>query len=108
MKELAGLINGKFVSDITGKVQTIVMTDRETGQVYRGNGIVIYRPNHIHGNAPVFLSRNGCNYEFGGKLISYTFNEKFKSWDYSKMDIECDMKNDAMIDRKYAQDNCII
>ena len=109
METYDALINGDIVEDITGSVQTIELKDKNTGDVvYRCNGIVIRRSNHINGNAAIFLSRNGVGYGFGRKIISYTINERFKSWDYAKYDIEADFDNTVYFDQKHLRDLCVL
>lgn len=88
MKNSKSLLNiGNAIADVTGLVQTVgAFKDGELK--YRGCGIVIYRSNHINGNATIFLSYVGKEFVFGGWVETYSTDEKWKHWDYSEYEMK--------------------
>ena len=75
------------IFDVTGLVQ--VVTASMDGELkYRGCGIIIYRSQHVDGNAVIFLKYTGQQLIFGEWVDTYSSNDGWKSWDYSKFDMK--------------------
>jgi hypothetical protein len=82
------LINGDRIEDITHCITTIQAHDKETGKVqFSGCGIEVFRPNHISGDACIFLSYQGEEFIFGEHVDVYTH---FTKWigEYCKYDMK--------------------
>lgn len=97
MKALLTVENDVF--DITGKVQIIEAHD-ESGLKFQGNGIVIFRSNHVFGNAPIFLRLMGTRKIFGEDVEVYAIPDNWKSWDYDRYTMKAD-ESDAMLEISY-------
>ena len=75
------------IFDVTGLVQ--VVTANMNGELkYRGCGIIIYRGQHVDGNAVIFLKYTGQQLIFGEWVDTYSSDDGWKSWDYSKFDMK--------------------
>lgn len=75
------------IFDVTGIVQTV--SANIGGELkYRGCGIIIYRSNHINGNAVIFLKYTGQQLIFGEWVDTYSSNDGWKSWDYERFDMK--------------------
>ncbi|AEH21823.1 VHS1010 protein [Vibrio phage 1] len=85
--------------DVTGKVQIVEAYDDE-GLKARGVGIVIFRSNHIFGNATIFLKLVGTRKIFGETCEVYTIPDNWKSWDYARYTMKAD-ESDAMLEISY-------
>ncbi len=83
------LVIGENIFDISGLVQTIEATNKE-GQTFRGNGVVIYRPNHIHGNAPIFLKWVGTTRLLGQEVTTYALADNWDMFDYLEYEMKAD------------------
>lgn len=83
------LVIGENIFDISGLVQTIEATNQQ-GETFRGNGVVIYRPNHILGNAPIFLKWIGTTRLLGQEVTTYAVPDNWTALDY----VQCQMKAD--------------
>ncbi|UHD87272.1 hypothetical protein [Vibrio phage D4] len=82
--------------DVTGKVQIIEAHD-DNGLKFRGVGIVIFRSNHVFGNAPIFLKLVGTRKIFGEDVEVYTSANNWKSWDYDRYTMKAD-ESDPMLE----------
>lgn len=75
------------IFDVTGLVQTV--TANMNGELkYRGCGIIIYRSQHVDGNAVIFLKYTGQQLIFGEWVDTYSSNDGWKSWDYEKFEMK--------------------
>ncbi len=80
---------GREIFDVTGRVQ-IVEAHKGGELVYRGNGLCIFRPNHIEGNKVVFISFVSNKYIFGEFVNTYAAAEGWSDLDYAKFDMKAD------------------
>lgn len=103
MKSLLVVENDAF--DVTGKVQIVEAHNDEHGLQFRGNGIVIFRSNHVFGNAPIFLRLMGTRKIFGEDVEVYSIPDNWKSWDYDCFTMKADESN-AMLEISYV-DNAL-
>ena len=68
------------IFDTTGLIQNVnAVIDGEVK--YSGCGVVVYRPNHIHGDAVIFLKYKCEEFIFGEWVKTYTVSQ-WKSSDY--------------------------
>lgn len=82
MKDL--LIICEHAFDVTGLVQLIKAHNEDGSLAFQGNGIVIFRAQHIHGNAPIFLKHVGIKRIFGQETTVYTVSERWTRLDYAQ------------------------
>lgn len=82
MKEL--LIIGEHAFDITGLVQNVQALNEDGSLAFQGNGIVIYRSQHIHGDAPIFLKHIGIKRIFWHETTVYSVSDNWKRNDYEQ------------------------
>ena len=82
MKEL--LVIGEHAFDVTGLIQNVQALNEDGSLAFQGNGIVIYRSQHIHGNAPIFLKHIGLKRIFGHETTVYSVGDNWKRSDYEQ------------------------
>ena len=93
MENAAVLVIDDKVFDISGCVQTVAAHDKETGNLkYRGNGIVIFRSNHVQGNLVTFINYVGEKMIFG-KWVKVYNKSSWSDSSYLEFDMVADHSN---------------